>query len=293
MNEEICGKCSREDRKRMGYLCDKIKVEDGLPVRCIHSQSVLKLKILKYYLEIFSVAMRNKFENMYFVDLFSGPGLCYDRDNKEFYPGSPLIAMGLKYQFSKYIFVDLDANTSQILQKRCFNGPEDNSKQVTYLDLDANSNIGEILSHLKLKRSISVFFIDPNGLDIEFDVIKKLSESDSIDLIINFSIFDLKRNEHIYRDDNSKADKFFGLPDWRNEESRDWLRLYKRQLGRLGFAGVEGNNERHITVKTPTGASIYHLIYASKKELGLKFWRSAKNKFSGPSIDFVDQIRKK
>ena len=287
MSENVCQNCDREERKKRGYLCEKIATEDGLPARCIHPESVVKLNVLNYYLEIFCVAMKKTFENRYFVDLFSGPGACYEKKSGKFHSGSPLIALNLKPPFTDYIFVDLDRKTSEILKKRCQSQLGDIFETIRFLNFDSNKNVDAILEHLEILKSISVILIDPNGLDIEYETVKKLAYCNSIDLIINFSIFDLKRNEVNYRKEGSKADKFFGTPEWRNVGPRYWLNLYKKQLGKLGFVGIETSNEHHITIRTPTGAPIYHLIYASKNKLGLKFWRAAKKRFSKP--DILDQ----
>ncbi|MFH2035409.1 MAG: three-Cys-motif partner protein TcmP, partial [Candidatus Zixiibacteriota bacterium] len=129
-------------------------------------------------------------------------------------------------------------------------------------------------------RSISVIFIDPNGIEIEFETIRKLSKFNNLDLIINYSVLDLNWNKHVYSKSNNKATKFYGTEDWKDLDSSDRLKLYKSQLRSLNFQGIEDSNEGHLTIHTKSNAPIYHLIYASKHgSLGLKFWRETKNKY--------------
>jgi three-Cys-motif partner protein len=159
--------------------------------------------------------------------------------------------------------------------------------KIKVLSVDANSGIESVLEAIKRRNSLSVTLVDPNGLDIHFETVKKLGEFPSMDLIINFSIFDLKRNEQDYRSGTSKADDFFGTREWRQRTSREWLKLYKNQLRSLGFIGIEGENEGLITVKGPSGAPIYHLIYASKHRRGLDFWQKTKSKYQ--EIDLFNE----
>jgi hypothetical protein len=49
---------------------DQFASPDGLPFRCCHSGTIRKLEILKYYLEIFSEAMKNEYEYRNYLDLF-------------------------------------------------------------------------------------------------------------------------------------------------------------------------------------------------------------------------------
>ncbi len=292
-----CEQCEPEDRKNEGYLCEKVKAADGLKVRCIHEGSVLKLNVLRYYLKIFCGAMKNQLGGQHcFIDLFSGPGLCHNKDaefinnqdekSEIFLPGSALIALDQTPAFAKYVFVDINKDTSDILYKRCKKQFHHLIDRIEFVNEDANAvTIGRFQDNF----GITVVFIDPNGLDIQFDTIYRLSKQRSMDLIINFSILDLKRNEDNYRQGNDKADLFFGTNKWRNTQKREWLKLYRSQLKLLGFRAIENEDECVITVPGKSNAPIYHLIYASKNKRGLDFWRKTKKKFLQP--DIMDRIQ--
>lgn len=280
-----CEQCDDNDRRRKSYLCDKVKFEDGMEVRCIHKNSIKKLEMLKYYLEIFSEAMKDKFKYRYFIDLFSGPGKCYnrnaDKDIGGFHDGSSLIALKLTTPFTNYIFIDSNQKTSSILRARSIELKP--KSDVLILNMDSNAEIKKILDNVILGKSISVVFIDPNGLDINWSTIERLSKYKHLDLIIHFSIFDLRFNMKTYRGRNPKANAFFGSEDW-PEDSTEWLQFYKNRLKSLGFKAVEEDFEGSVRIQTDTGANIYYLIYASKSNLGLKFWRQAK-KYIYPDLD--------
>jgi three-Cys-motif partner protein len=280
----LCEECTSLDRKEIKSLCDKRKPSDGLAVRCVHGQSAKKLEALKKYLEIFCIAMKSKFRNRIFLDLFSGPGLCYDRNNRIFLNGSSLITLGLSNPFTKHIFVDSDPTTLNILRLRCGKSNPILLSSIEFMNVDSNSHIDEILSKIPKRHSISVVFVDPNGLDIHFETIRKLSAfPSSMDIIIHFSVFDLKRNLGNYKSGNEKADKFFGCHNW-PRNSDEWLPFYRKQLANIGFSGIEGDNELIISIKTSTDAPIYHLIYASKHLRGLEFWRKVKKSIELPDL---------
>lgn len=280
LHENACRDCDREERKKRGYLCDKVIAEDGLPVRCIHIQSELKLKLLKNYLDIVSEAMKIRFkERRYFIDLFSGPGLCWNRDEGRFVKGSSLLAFDLKTRFTNYIFVDANEQTYATLKTRVEKSYPNLESKIEFLNLNTNKDISNIMTHIQESKALIIAFLDPNAFDIHFDVIKGFSSFGSIDLIINFAIHDLKRNASIYKDGTSeKANLVFGCKDWPNDK-KEWLSFYKKRLFGLGFKAVEDDVEPKAKIKTPSSADIYYLICASKHDKGLKFWREAKKKY--------------
>lgn len=288
-NVKLCAECG-DKKKDKNFLCNEIETPDGLPVRCAHVGSKKKVDALFYYLKIFSVAMRSSYSNLCFIDLFSGSGLCYDRnctDGVDFFDGSSLRALRLEHPFTKYIFIDNNPKSANALKERVGNKYPELSNRVVTLECDSNKQIDMILSHVKKQSSITVVFIDPNGIDIHFDTIKKLSEQKHLDLIIHFSISDLKRNFELYRDGNEKANRFFGTKDWPKDWAKDslkWLPFYKEKLSELGFEGLESRDERHITIFTPSNVPIYYLIYASKNNLGLKFWQETKRYIEEPDL---------
>lgn len=289
MKNPICQACDNEERKRKGFVCDKIKLQDKLIYRCVHNQSFLKLDMLIYYLKIVTNAMKSKFDEMFFIDLFSGPGYCFNRDYDEFRDGSSLIAQGVANPFSKYIFVDRDQNILNALKLRSENNYPKLKHRVKLKQLDANKDIMNIVDEIKDSSSLTTVFLDPNGFDIHYSTVEKLSKLERVDLIINFAILDLKRNAKTYRETNDKANLVFGCNDW-PESKLEWLTFYRKRLRDLGFIAVEDDVEPKMTIKTKTGGSIYHLIYASKNKMGLKFWEEAKY-YVRQDLDLFDKRR--
>lgn len=91
---------------------------DGLPVRDSGSWVEDKLYYLGRYLKIFSVGMKNKWPGqLYYVDLFAGPGRCRIRGTQKEVDGSPLVAL-LGFDFGKYFFFEADASCFGALDTR-------------------------------------------------------------------------------------------------------------------------------------------------------------------------------
>ena len=157
--------------------------------------------------------------------------------------------------------------------------------RISIRNCDANRDIDEILKLVNPNRSLTVAFVDPNGLDIHYSTLKRLSTLPKLDVILNFGVSDLKRNFDRYRSgQHEKANLFFGCEDW-PVRSEDRLPFYRDRLKALGFSAVEDNYEQTVKVQTHTKADIYYLIFAGKHELSLHFWRDAKKKYLQRGFD--------
>src|SRR5258708_7846798 len=95
------------------------RVDDGLPMRPSGPWVAEKLDYLQRYIDIFEQSMRKKWMRRSFIDLFAGPGKCYDRNSETIYLGSPLIALTTHYPFTDYFLVDSDVENIQALATRC------------------------------------------------------------------------------------------------------------------------------------------------------------------------------
>lgn len=86
--------------------------KDGLVAHSSGDWIESKFHCLRRYLNIFSVAIKNKWE-LYYVNLFVGPGLCKVRETQEEINGSPLIAL-LENDFDKYYFFEADPASERL-----------------------------------------------------------------------------------------------------------------------------------------------------------------------------------
>jgi len=264
-----------------------VPASDGLPARCVGPWSADKLYYVRRYLEVFSVAMRKKFPSRAYIDLFSGPGRCVVDDDSTELAGSPLVALGILHQFTEYHFVEADNRAMAALKQRvAISTP---GARVKYYPGDANDFVRELARNLPAS-SLNVAVIDPTGLDFRFESLRLLTEGRKIDLIYLFPEFmDVKRNLDTYLGQSrSPLDEVLGTSEWRSRvmarkgilqlpEEEHWekygrpiVELFREQLEKLDYVDVRLGSE--IVVRNRRNVPLYYLVFASKHELGHKFW---------------------
>ncbi len=240
---------------------------------------------LKEYIKIFTTGMGNKWSGrLTFIDLFAGPGRCLIERAKAEEEGSPILA--LQYPFGKYIFVEESPVLMEALKQRCANSPKKDS--VVFIENDSNKSIHEVVGQMP-SGNLNLAFIDPTDIDIHYETIKVLSQCpNGVDLLMNIQYgMDIKRNFKIYRGQGevSKLARFMGT-DFdlsRLKKPRDVVEFYKIRIGELGYKTVEF---RDIAVKNTKNAQMYFLLFASKHQTGLKFWREISKKDEQGQLEF-------
>lgn len=265
-----CKNCTHEDNTTEG-ICQLKKGSDSFEILCAGKWVLEKHYYLSRYLDVFTKAMANRWKGgLYYIDLFSGPGKCINRNTGEELDGSPLIA--LKYKFDKYIFVEKNKNNLNVLIKRC--ETHGINKNIEYINKDCNSAISDIKSSIP-KNALSIAFIDPFGLDFNFENYKLLTSDRRIDLIVNFPLgMAIKRNLK-----SQKLDTFLGGDEWRkkNLTSHDNLsgnvtNYFKNNLEKLGYVLPREYFIGDVVVKSSQKVPLYYLVFTSKHPLGSKFW---------------------
>jgi three-Cys-motif partner protein len=272
------------------YCREVTHPEDGLSVRCVGKWAETKHFYLRRYIDIFTTAMRDKWKLAY-VDLFAGPGKCVRRDTGAFLDGSPLIALGTRFPFHSYHFVELNPQCMDALRSRCqtiaIGG------RVRYYQEDCNDAVEKIRQGLG-PGTLALAFIDPTGLQFRFDSLRRLAEGSRVDLIVTFmDHLDIRRNleQHYLKRENRALDEFLGTNKWRNRvsalvaqgqtkaaltEIRD---VYLNQLSTLGYAKDLTSDAESVRVRTDTSrAPLYLMLFAAKDKKGIEFWNKIRLK---------------
>lgn len=199
--------------------------DDGLPTRTFGKWTKDKLHYLERYIYMFETSMRNmKWCARCYIDLFSGRGKYQVENSREFNLGSPLIALTTKHPFTHYFFVDNSLENVDVLKQRCSALPEIPKK---ILIGDANQIVDEIVGEIKSieknrppdtwSSSLNLAFLDPDGLELEWNTVTKLAQLKKMDLIIHYSQSGLTRNfeNYVHSDEETIIDRFFGDTEWR------------------------------------------------------------------------------
>ncbi len=281
---------------RWPELCKQYETDDGLPTRSAGHWTEDKLFFWNRYIDITTRAMvgnPNWSAGLFYVDLFSGPGICTLRDSNRRLPGSPLLAAHAPKPFERILVCEKDPKLADACKARLAATPH--SSRCEVFQGDCNETIQEVASLIP-RGALTLAFIDPTGLDARFETIETLSRRGRVDLLILFAdAYDLVRNVALYeqQETNSKLDQVLG-PDsrwrerWKRLDNRSgtnvrqlFAEIYKDQLRQ--HLGYKVFGEKVISCDQ---RPLYRLIYASKHERGLDFWNKITKKDASGQKEF-------
>lgn len=276
-------------------LCKRgtlVPASDGLPARCVGTWSRDKFYYIRGYLELFGNAMHATFARRAYVDLFSGPGRCVCDDGSGELDGTPLIALGVSHPFTDYHFVESNAGALAALRSRVRG--RSSAQSVTFHDMDANAAVDVIARQLPAD-ALSVSVIDPTGLHLRYENLRKLTNGRRMDLIYIFPEgMAAKRNvDRFLPQSKSKLDEVLGTRTWRDRVAagltatglgdplvkweklgRPIVEVLREQLTGLGYVDVKLGAE--VVVRNTKNVPLYYIAFASKSKLGNKFWSAIK-----------------
>jgi len=269
----ICSNCNGSKRDMAG-LCEKELGSDGLPVLCVGPWAIKKHHYLDCDTQISSEGMKNIWYRRFYIDLFSGPGLCRNKETGEEIDGSPLIA--LSKSFTDFIFVESNNNSLEILQSRIALRAE--TRSVKCIHGDAIKTIGNIISIVPQQDTLALLFADPFNINLKMSSLQRLTEKLRIDLLLHFPwgtylhrVIPLLTS--LQNDTKYTVDEFFGTPKWTEIQQGsgvfEYLDLYENQLRKLGY--LIGSN--YPQMKNSKNATLYYLVFASKHRRGIDFWK--------------------
>jgi three-Cys-motif partner protein len=251
---------------------------DGLPARLTGQWVHGKKYYFSRYLDIMTHGVGRKWQGkLVYIDLFSGPGRSIVRGSQEIVDGSPILA--LNYEFARYIFVDIPEVLS-CLRKRLANHPK--FSQIIFIEGDCNEVI-EKVRFASPADHLTLAFIDPTGLQIQFRTIQRLVQNRSVDLLMTLQFgMGIRRNLNQYiKAEGAKLTAFLGNDEWRKDASEGGsasqvlLRIKNRYLHHLRELGYLPIRDREIDIRNDRNVLLYFMAFASRHPLGGKFWREA------------------
>jgi len=260
--------------------------DDGLPIPDVGAWALEKYRRVWYYDQIFSTGMKAKWDQRVYLDLFSGAGYARIRGSGEIVAGSPILSLRVKDPFTKYIFVEEQADLLEALQARVEReAPE---ADVDYVLGDVNEVVDEVVDRIPAfgqgNTQLSFCFVDPFSVNLSFETIRTLGGPRNMDFLILLALgMDANRNLGLYLEEShERIEMFLGDPDWRErwqEAERSGLRFiyflairYIEAMKTLGYG--ETTPDQMYTVRSDTkNLGLYYLAFFSKAKLGERFWR--------------------
>lgn len=204
----------------------------GDPVRDeIGPWSEIKLEIVKKYSKSYSKILTKKdFINKHlYIDAFAGAGESISRETGEIVEGSPSQAIQVDPPFSEYHFVELNPDKSDFLRKKL-----GNQKDTYFYQEDCNKILQEkIFPRAKYNDyNRALCLLDPYGLNLNWEVIKKAGKMRSIEIFLNFPIHDANRNvlwtdpENVKPEQTERMNNFWGDDGWKEVAYRSEKTLF-------------------------------------------------------------------
>lgn len=190
---------------------------DGLPYNDVGVWTEEKHRLVAYYAAQFSGAMKEKFQRRGYIELYAGAGYSRIRDTDRIIPGSPINALSLKDPFDKYIFCEANAEKQEALQVRVQRHAP--NTEVTFVPGDCDANVaaiaGAIPRHSKTNKVLSLCFVDPNDIGIEFATLQAHGATRMVDFVVLLALYmDALRAEQQYVRNPSKINQLLGTESW-------------------------------------------------------------------------------
>lgn len=265
-----------------------------------------KLDLLAQYLQAYSVIMSNQktsnnptgrpwLKAYYYIDAFAGSVRPRAKKDEERYiDGSPLRALQTEPRFDGYWFIDVSPRRVERIERL----------RAEFLDCVIEirqGNCNEVLcneiiprlSHASKQRAF--VFLDPYGLQVDWETVKELANTRTCDIFVNFSVMGvtrlLPRAQNPEPEVVEQLNKVMGSTTWITQiyrepagtqldlfgnsaeptSSRDtiqaeWLAsLYTEQLRSL-FPHVS----RPVLMQNSTNSVLYALCLASHNQTAIK-----------------------
>ncbi|HXY60147.1 MAG TPA: three-Cys-motif partner protein TcmP, partial [Chthoniobacterales bacterium] len=163
-----------------------------------------KLRILDEYLiaycQIFNVNPKAQYFDTIYVDAFAGSGLIErqktksdrtalftefaERETIQFLKGSA--ALALQHSFKRYIFIEKSPKRVAELEKIREESPL--KSQIFIEKGDANTQLSTFIGSTDWKKCRAVVFLDPYGMQVNWNTIEELGRTEAVDLWLLFPL---------------------------------------------------------------------------------------------------------
>ena len=250
--------------------------DDGLAIPDVPEHYKYKHHFIKRYIDAFTTSMKGKnWTALHYIDLFASAGIERLRNSRKLEWGSPMLAAYAPNPFSRLHLCEVVPETFEALDVRVKRIRPDSQVILG----DANQKISEIVREIP-RGSLSLCFLDPHGLHLEFETLRALA-SNRVDLIIFFpDRLDALRNWAAYYLDNpeSNLDRCLGPDiDWRgrlqeipaDRRAEEFRNMYIAQIkSQLGYAHTDFER-----IHTTQGQPLYYLIFCARHKFAAQLWR--------------------
>jgi len=261
----------------------------------VRSWSLEKYRLVGGYCDIFTSGMKNKWDQLVYIDLFAGAGYARILETGKIYFSSSLIAMSVPVPFTKYILCEADEMRLEALKNRV-------QRDFSHLNVELfNGDCNEIVSDIiraipsfkKGNTMLTFCFVDPFSLNLSFDTISSLGSKINMDFLILQALhMDANRNLAKYlKEENDKIANYLGNPDWREEfkktckdNTSNFVKFLADQyINKMRSIGYIPEENMHQIRSNEKNLPLYYLAFFSKHPRGIDYYKKVE-KFSNPQL---------
>lgn len=197
--------------------------------------TTMKLEVLRKYLNAYTTALKKQRFKLGYIDAFAGTGYRVPRDTEspsnqesllqepekqQLLKGSALIALETVPPFSRYIFIEKDADRCKHLENIKKKVPH-HAARIIVRQGEANQQIKELCSK-NWSNHRAVLFLDPYGMQVEWSTLEAIAATEAIDLWLLFPFGIgvnrlLTKNGEIPKPWQNRLDLLLGTHDWYDE----------------------------------------------------------------------------
>jgi three-Cys-motif partner protein len=250
--------------------------------------SEVKLDILKRYAVEYSKILSNQRSPSFFhvyIDAFAGAGFHLSETTGEMVLGSPLNALLVNPPFREFHLIDLDGDKIDGLRQLV------GDRKDVFLH---NGNCNHVLLRdvfpkvLREDYKRGLCLLDPYALTLDWKVIQRAGEMQSLDIFINFPIYDININvlhhdrETVLPQHVERMNAYWGDESWREvaydkfpglfgtmEEKVTNLRLAEAFGDRLKKVAGFKKVPRPLAMRNRKNSVVYYLFFASHKDTAM------------------------
>jgi three-Cys-motif partner protein len=191
------------------------------------------LRVRKYLIAYTKIMHKREFRYAW-IDAFAGTGYrtlpqseeetalmfpeLAEQDTQQFWQGSARIALEVEPRFTKYLFVEKDPErfAELLLLKEEY---PDRASDIVLVNADCNAWLQDLCANRNWKHNRAVLFLDPFGMQVEWQTIAAIAETRAIDLWILFPLGVavnrlLRRDGAINQSAKKRLDILFGTEEW-------------------------------------------------------------------------------
>ena len=254
-----------------------------------HVWTANKLEFLSQYLPAFQKACKRFWNpatgqtNTYYVDGFAGPG--ENEIDGVIHDGSPLIALRTTPPFTRYFLTEQKRGNVRALEAHLTSAPDLQPFQdrIELRHGDFNVEVDAILRQLRPGMP-TFFFLDPEGLELDWETVRKIGQRQKADLFILISGSGVVRcagspGKPAEQAAIDRVTRFYGHDRWLpavqdtnlstvtgRKKFEAAVDLYLDGLRGLGFTHVE----QFLVATNSRGSSLHALVFAAKNDTAIK-----------------------